>query len=534
MSEAKRPRRRTRWWFLGGFLLLGAVLIFYVRAVLAVEQPVKNVATFGSVVLTFLLLLVWLLFLSGLRWRMRLLSFAVVVGIPVGIGAVVGIDGFSGDMVPRFRWRWMPAKDVLLGEAVPVKESDAGTAEPIDLAAVTPRDYPRFLGADGRAVVEGLALDPDWTASPPRKLWRQPIGVGWSSFSIVGKYAVTQEQRGELEEVTCYEVATGRLRWTHQDRVRFCETMGGDGPRATPTVADDRVYALGATGVLNCLDGRTGAVVWSRDTLAEHRQKNLQWGKSASPLLVDNLVVVSLGKSAEPSLVAYDKQSGAPVWQAGNDKASYASPVLATLAGRRQILSVNAGSLSSHDPADGHLLWQYHWPGEQAKCSQPVPLEGDRVFISAGYGLGCTLLQVAADGDRFTATKVWSNSHLRTRFTNVVVTGGFVYGLDDGVLECVELSTGERKWRSGRYGHGQVLLVGRTLLVTAEFGDIALVDASPAAHRELARFPALTGKTWNNPAISGHYLLVRNDQEAACYQLPTRPAEAVASAPASE
>ena len=405
MTETTRPRRR-RWYLLAGILVLAVGSITIIRTVLSLDNALRNIFSFVAFVLTVLLLLIWLLFLSGLRWRTRLLGFAAAVAVIVGLGAVIRIDGASGDLVPKFRWRWAPAKDFNLAAAVPAKSSSGETLAPVDLAATTPQDYPRFLGSNGRATIEGMPLISDWSAEPPHKVWRQPIGAGWSSFSIVGNYAVTQEQRGELEEVTCYELATGRLRWTHQDRVRFCETMGGDGPRATPTIADGRVYALGATGVLNCLDGGSGNLIWSRDVLAEHHQKNLQWGKSSSPLLVDNVVVVSLGESTETSLVAYDKQTGQPVWETGHDKASYASPVLATLAGRQQILSVNAGSVTGHDPADGRLLWEFNWPGQTAKCSQPVPLEGDRVFISAGYGLGCVLLQVTAgDDDKLTAKK---------------------------------------------------------------------------------------------------------------------------------
>jgi outer membrane protein assembly factor BamB len=208
-----------------------------------------------------------------------------------------------------------------------------------------------------------------------------------------------------------YELTAGRLSWSHRDRARFHETAGGDGPRATPTIADGRVYSLGATGLLNCLDGGTGRVVWARDILADHGQRNLMWGKSCSPLIFDDLVVVTLGDSADAPLAAYDRHTGRLVWRAGHYKPSYASPVLATLAGRRQVLAVNAESVSGHDPADGRLLWEYAWPGKMAKCSQPVVLDGDRVFISAGYGLGCAMLQITAIANgRFTATEVWHNT----------------------------------------------------------------------------------------------------------------------------
>jgi outer membrane protein assembly factor BamB len=368
-------------------------------------------------------------------------------------------------------------------------------------------------------VVPNARLARDWSARPPREVWRQPVGLGWSSFAVVGAAAFTQEQRGDQELVVCYDLKTGKVRWTHADTARFHEAMGGDGPRSTPTVAGGRVYALGATGILNCLDGATGKLLWTRETLKGI--PNLEWGKSSSPLVFDDLVLVSGGNTAGPSLLAFNKDNGNPVWQAGHDKSSYSSPVLADLAGRRQVVMVNARSVTGHDPADGHILWEYSWPGELAKASQPVVLEGDRVLLSAGYGLGCVLLQVKDEGGAAQAvSERWSNRYLKTQFSNVVVRDGFVYGLDDGVLTCLDLDTGKRRWKGGRYGYGQVLLAGDLILVQAESGSVVLVEATPDRHHELARLPALKGKTWNNPALAGPYLVVRNDQEAACYRLP--------------
>jgi outer membrane protein assembly factor BamB len=523
-DEASGRQPPMRWWIAGGVLAVACAAVTVIQLNAELEDSFKFMWTFMVTLATVVLLAVWFLFLTGLRWRIRLgvLAAVVLLVVAVGVGLANSVrwDGsLNGAGTPHLVWKWTPKADIALPELA--VETARSAEEQVDLRTTYAEDYPGFLGRDRLGVVPGVRLARDWTARPPRQLWRQPIGAGWSSFAVVGEYAVTQEQRGDSELVVCYEVRTGRPRWTHSNPVRFSEAMGGDGPRATPTISGGRVYALGATGILDCLDGATGKPVWSRDILKEHNAPNLIWGKSSSPLVVDDLVVVSGGMSAGPMLLAYRKDTGEPAWQAGTDKASYSSPVLATLAKTRQMLSVNAGSVTGHAPADGSVLWEYEWPGDWAKCSQPVALPGDRVFISAGYGLGCAMLQVSRTPDgKQSVANAWSNRSMKTQFCNVVVRDGFAYGLDDTMLECLDLADGKRLWKGGRYGHGQVMLVSDLILVQLEPGPVALAEANPREFRELARFPALSAKTWNNPALAGPYLLVRNDREAACYELP--------------
>jgi len=300
--------------------------------------------------------------------------------------------------------------------------------------------------------------------------------------------------------------------------------LSGDGPRATPTLFGGRLYAFGGTGVLNCLDAGTGQLFWSRDVLKENSLPNLPFGKSTSPLIYDELVVVSGGMTNGSTLLAFHLENGSPAWRAGTDKSSFSSPVLATLAGKRQIVSINAGSASGHDPATGDVLWNYVWPGDWPKCTQPIILEPDRVFLSASFNAGCMLLQISAAADgKLSVVEKWKNRNMKSEFSNIVNREGFAYGLDDGILACIDLATGERKWKEGRYGHGQVLLINDLLLVQTEKGPVALVEATPACFRELAQIPALGAKTWNVPAVGGGCLLVRNDLEAACYKLPVLP-----------
>jgi outer membrane protein assembly factor BamB len=255
--------------------------------------------------------------------------------------------------------------------------------------------------------------------------------------------------------------------------------------------------------------------------LHENHLPNLTWGKSCSPLLAQDLVVVTGGEQREKTLLAYEAATGKPVWQAGRDRASYCSPLLASLCGQEQILMVNGHSVTGHDPHTGEILWEYAWPGEFAKATQPLVVDTNRVFIAAGYGVGCAMLKIERSATSgWSAVALWKNRNLKPKFTNLVRRGHYVYGLDEGVLTCVNLEQGNREWKGGRYGHGQILLVDDLLLIQAESGDVVLVEISPERPKELTRFPALRGKTWNNPVLLRDLLLVRNDQEAACYRLP--------------
>jgi outer membrane protein assembly factor BamB len=384
-------------------------------------------------------------------------------------------------------------------------------------SAVNIPDVPQFFGPNRDGIVTGAHLARDWISSPPKQLWRQPIGAGWSAFAVVGGRAYTQEQRGENEVVTCYDVLTGRLLWSHANAAHFFQWQGGGGPRATPTVDGGRVFALGATGILDCLDAATGQRIWSHDVLSEMNLRTPEWGVSASPLVLEDTVVITIG-----AVLSYRLATGELLWRNGNDKASYSSPALTTLAGRRVVFAWNARSLTAHDPKTGEMLLEHPWSEPRIpKAAQPVVISGDRVFLSAGYGAGCVLLQIKADmHDLLGATPLWKNLMMKNQFNSVAVHDGFLYGLDDGLLACVEIATGERKWKGGRYGSGQTLLVDDLVLVQMESGPVALAEARPDEFRELGRLAALDGKTWNHPTLAGRYLLVRNDQEAVCYELP--------------
>jgi outer membrane protein assembly factor BamB len=515
-------RRRMHWWMPATVILLaiGASVWLWSR-----ETPFLEPILIGIGLLTTLLLGFWYIFFTGLssrtRWVLLLISASLLAGLYFGVKQFTRVEGsIGGSGIPRLVWKWSPRQEGAEGPLA--LEPKAASPEPA-VGAIPPLtgDFPQFLGPDRSGVLSGIPLLRDWDRSPPKTLWRQPIGLGWSAFAVSGQHAITQEQRRDDELIVCYELQTGHALWAHTNHVRFSETLGGDGPRATPTILQGRVYALGASGILDCLEEKTGQLIWSRDTLLENHLSNLTWGKSCSPLLTHDLVMVTGGEQHEKTLLAYEAATGKPAWQAGRDRASYCSPALASLSGQEQILMVNGHSVTGHDPHNGAILWEYPWPDEFAKATQPLVIDTNRVLIAAGYGVGSVMLRVdrSATGE-WSAVPVWKNRNLKPKFTNLVRRGNRVYGLDDGVLACVNLEQGNREWKEGRYGHGQILLVDDLLLIQAESGEVVLVEISPKEPRERARFPALKGKTWNNPVLLRDLLLVRNDREAACYRLP--------------
>jgi outer membrane protein assembly factor BamB len=463
---------------------------------------------------------VWLgwMFYEPLRWQVRWGVLALLLIILIGERPLLKIEGLNGAGTRiRVAWRW---------EDSPLDEpAVASVHAKADLTRTTRDDYPQFLGPHRLGVQPSATLARTWDRKP-RRVWERRVGPGWGAFAVVGNYAITQEQRAEIECVICYQVSDGKIVWVHEDRARFASTLGGPGPRATPTIAGGRVYTVGPTGLLNCLDGATGESLWHVNILEDNDAENIGHGVCGSPLLVDDLVVVSPTGKNGFSLAAYHRKTGKRIWRGGRDQASYGSPLLAEVDGVRQILLYTSEGVTGHEAATGKVLWSFPWTNsEEVNCSQPIVDAGGpgRVFVSTGYGKGCALFHVRRSGDGSWKWKtLWEKPLMKTKFTTPVVYKGFIYGLDDGILECIDVTTGKKRWKDGRYGHGQILLAGDLLLVQADNGAVVLVEPWPDRLRELGRFRPLTDKTWNNPALAGRYLLVRNARRAACYELPGR------------
>ncbi|MCB9891024.1 MAG: PQQ-binding-like beta-propeller repeat protein [Planctomycetes bacterium] len=499
------------------------------------DQGMKNVMSAIGVLVAFVLWLVWFATRSAVPARIRIGSLVTLVSFLIAGAVLFRFEGVRGSMIPAFSWRWS-------GRGAPLVP-EADTTKRAGLTVTASTDFPGFLGARRDATVRGVRLARDWDARPPRLLWRRDVGKAWSGFAIVGSVAVTQEQRGETEIVSAYDLEAGTILWTHSESAHKSHVVGGEGPRATPTIQDGFVYALGATGILVCLDGADGKLVWRRHLPSdfglkpEQEERLVEYGRSTSPLIVGDDVIVPVGgeaPAAMPGIVALDKRTGAIRWQGPPRHVSCSSPSFERLAGRDQILVVNEDTVTGHDPANGSMLWEFPWKGRTSadpNCSQARVVGTDRVFVSKGYGAGCALFRIVASTDGTANEKnglpmrvepLWSSRRsLRTKFTNVVFFEGHAFGLSDGILECVELERGERVWKAGRYGHGQILLVTDTLLLLSEEGELLLLEASPErADHVIARMQVLDGITWNTLALSGDRLVVRNANEAAAYRLP--------------
>lgn len=477
----------------------------------------RVVGTVIGVGLPALLSLLWLLFFAPYSRAMRLTILAIFLVPLGGLAAAIRWDKvrLTGDLIPtNIRWRWQSDDEKRRDWAQPL------TAERLK---PTPDDWPEYRGPKRDGAVFGPPLATDWDRQPPKQLWRQPLDEGLSSFAVQGSLAVTLEQEGDNEVVVGYELETGKIFWVHEYPAAFREAMGGPGPRSTPTIDGGEVFSVGATGKLVCLDARTGKEKWTADILENNA--NVTWAMSGSPLVFGDLVVVSPGTqtaAAPGALAAYDRKSGKRIWSGSRRAhAGYSSPMRATLSGKEQILLFDGEGFSGYDPRSGAELWRHPWDKtqENINVAQPLLLGPDRVLISSGYGIGSAALEVKESAGKWTVKEVWKSRKLACKFTSPVLHEGHVYGLSEGTLVCLDATNGAVKWRGERYGHGQLLLAGGLLLIQEEAGILALVEATPEAARELSRFQAIEGRTWNLPVLTGGRALVRNHREVALYDL---------------
>lgn len=511
--------------------LLGLVLLFGGAAVAftLAEPSARAVIVMAGFPRLFTAWTVWLLLTTNRSLALQRIGLCASTVLVLGYFTLVRFDGLDGAQRGQLNWRWNPTPEQVFltttsSRTAPTQTKSDESVEQASQAAkpwvLRPGDWPDFRSDQRDGGIPGTGLGEQWTKEKSHLVWRRRVGPGWSSMIIVDGHLVTQEQRGDAEAVTCYDAANGAEIWAHEDTVRFEEPLAGTGPRGTPAFSDGFIVTLGAKGKLNCLEAATGELAWSHDLIKEAGADVPQWGLSVSPLIVDDFVVVFAGGKNERSLTAYRIGSGEPVWTRPAGDLSYSSPQLVVLAGQRQILMHDNLGMHAVTVELGEPLWTHPGSGGGgAPMLQPHAVGEDRLLIAAGKGIA--LLEIKRDGDQWTTTERWESSALKPDFNDFVVQDGHIYGLDDGILCCVDLQTGRRLWKKGRYGHGQLLLLDSParLVVVSETGEAVLLAANPKQPEELGRFQAIDGKTWNHPVIAHGSLYVRNGAEMACYKL---------------
>lgn len=505
-----------------GFMIAGILLTPFL-----LHESIKT----GGMGMMFIIFVLPVLSLALVGWgflsryvtgTQRWITLAACIFMACGIWTLLRTEGATGEFDQDFAFRWSDTHEQRLLAESPDETLSGATAE----AAETEAQWPGFLGANRDGVVQSGQIATDWEASPPVEMWRRSIGPGWSSFAVGGDLFYTQEQRGEHEVVACYRLSNGEPVWRHQDADRFWESIGGAGPRSTPTLHNGHLYTIGGNGIVNALNALDGSVVWSRNTVTDTGVEIPGWGISGSPLVYQDLLLVP----ASGTLIAYDLASGEIRWKGPSNGTSYSSPQLANIDGVDQILFLNATGLNSVAPADGSVLWTHEWDSEP--IVQPTFTADGDILIHAKAQSGLRRLSVSKGESGWSVEERWFSRNLKPYYSEFMVHNDLAIGFDGSLLSCIDVNTGERKWKGGRYGAGQLFLIANQnlLVVLSEKGELILVSATGDQLNEMARFKAIEGKTWNHPVLAGDVLLVRNAKEMAAFRLPQ---EGGASPPSS-
>ena len=558
-------------------LILGMVVARTIHLLPALEEDgpasIWMSSAFGPLLCSVLIILWWLL-VSRAAWREKMLGLLgiiiaacmaiamidasmkgppiIVLTIPVGVAAfsigailfsrmlsfrrtVIAVAfaflgfGFStllqnhgmwGNFAMELDWRWVQTgEDKVVNRDAQSEIAIAELGE-IDQSLAQP-EWPGFRGPNRDGRYPNSRIDPNWQQNPPKEIWRTDIGLGWSSFAVAGKLLFTQEQRQDQETVVCYVADSGKQVWTHEIESRFIDALGGDGPRATPTVAGDSLYVLGASGQLMRLDARTGREIWMKNLQDVAQRDPPMWGFCSSVLVHDEVAIVNAGGGGDKGTIALDIADGELAWSVPSGNHAYGSPQLSTINGKQSVLMLTNTGLDVIDPKSGEIDLAYQWKASGYRSLQPAVL-GDKILLPSGMGVGSQCIEITEVDGELSVEELWTTLRLKPDYSDIAVHNGAIYGLDGGVLTCVDLESGERQWKRGRYGKGQLLLLPDQdiVLVISETGELVLVRTDPGKHVELAKFQAIKGRTWNHPVLIGDRLYLRNSSEAVCYQLP--------------
>lgn len=400
-------------------------------------------------------------------------------------------------------------------------------------------DWPQYNGPSARSSTESLGVK-GFASSGPPQAWKVGLDAGFSSFAVQGERAYTlvgRKEDGKVREVLlALDAASGKELWSAPLEVGEYDggggdgaedNQGGDGPRTTPSVVDGRVYVLDAFLGLYCFEAASGKELWKHDLVDEFGGRLIQWQNGASPLVEGELVFVA-GGGTDESLLAFDRKTGEVAWAYGDEKMTHATPIAATLHGKRQVIFFVQSGLIAVEPDSGTVLWRTEFPYRISTAASPV-VSGDVVYCSAGYGVGAAAWRIQQKDGKLVPELLWRAANkLINHWSTPIVKDGHLYGMfsfkeyGKGPLKCVELATGEERWAKDGFGPGNVILVGDTLVALSDAGALVLVEPKPDAYRELARADVLDGKCWSTPAFSDGALYVRSTSEGARLDLSGR------------
>ncbi|MDD5261293.1 MAG: PQQ-binding-like beta-propeller repeat protein [Methylacidiphilales bacterium] len=385
-------------------------------------------------------------------------------------------------------------------------------------AVIQAADWPGYRGS----VTDGVStenLNLNWSASPPKVLWKVPTKSGFGSFSVCGGKVFTEVERsinGASHEVcVALDPATGKELW-------FADLGVGNG-NSTPAESDGVVCVLTKDLVLHALDAATGNSLWTHDLIKEYAAHNIGWESAASPVIDGDLVFVMGGGDGQ-SLLAFNKKSGELGWKTGTEAITHATPVLATILGERQVIFFCQSGLVSLSTKDGKLLWKFPYKFKTSTAASPV-VSGDIVYCSAGYDVGGGACKIARQGSGFTATQLWQtpgNLEVANHWSTPVCRDGYLYGMFSfkqekvGPLKCVEIATGKVMWVQSGFGQGNAIVAGGKVLALSDKGDLVVVEPAPDAYKELGRFTVVKGDCRSTPAVSNGCIYVRSSEEGAC------------------
>lgn len=378
-------------------------------------------------------------------------------------------------------------------------------------------NWPQWRGPNRDGISKETGLLKQWPAEGPPLAWKaNGAGRGYSSFAISNGKLYTMGLRGDREFVVAFDVATGKEAWATAHGSAFRNDRG-DGPRGTPTIDGDRVYALGGNGDLSALDARTGKIVWSKNILQEFGGSNIVWGISESPLVLGNKLLVNAGGPGA-SIVALNKANGSVIWKSQSDEAGYSSAIPVDINGGTQVVFFTARRAVGLDPKDGHLLWEYAKPANRtANAATPIA-RANRIFISSDYGTGGGVVEIKPDNK---AEEIYFTKDMKNHHSSSVLIGDYLYGFSSSILTAMKFDTGELAWRDRSVGKGSLVYADGHLYLLSENGVVGLVEATPTGYKEKGRFRIQQDSlpTWAHPVVAGGRLYLRDQDTIYAYDV---------------